>query len=111
MSKQEQPGSEEKRRLPSGPVSSPRAYFGRASHAAGIGKLAEPGPAVAPKRPPVYRAGDPALRLFAGFVLPPPATAPVTGAAATLSGVRDGEHEKLFIDLGTSLVRSTVRRD
>jgi len=30
---------------------------------------------------------------------------------ATLSGVRDGEHEKLFIDLGTSLVRSTPRRD
>ena len=117
MSEQEQPGNEEKRRPPSGPVSSPRAYFGRASRAAtgalraGISELPEPGPAAAPKRLPVYRALDPALRLFAGFALPLPATAPLTGAVATLSGVRDGEHEKLFIDLGTSLVRSTPRRD
>jgi hypothetical protein len=114
---EDQPGSGEKRRPPSGLVSSPRAYFGRASRAAtgalrtGISELPHPGPAAAPKRPPVYRAGDPALRLFAGLTLPLPPTAPLTGAIATLSGIRDGEREKLFIDLGTSLVRSTPRRD
>lgn len=117
VSESEKPSSEENRRPPSGPVSSPRAYFGRASRAAtralraGISELPEPGSPVMPKRPPVYRAGDPALRLFAGFTLPLPPTAPLTGAVATLSGVRDGEHEKLFIDLGTSLVRATPRRD
>jgi hypothetical protein len=117
LSDQEKPSSEENRRPPSGPVSSPRAYFGRASRAAtralraGIGEVAEPGASVMPKRPPVYHAGDPALRLFTGFTLPLPPTAPLTGAVATLSGIRDGEHEKVFIDLGTSLVRSTPRRD
>ncbi len=71
----------------------------------------KPGRSAGPKRAPVYRAGDPALRLFAGFVLPLPPTTPLTGAVATLSGIRDGEREKLFIDLGTSLVRATPRRD
>lgn len=117
MDETEKSASQENRRPPSGPVSSPRAYFGRASRAAtralrgGITEVPEPGSPILPKRPPVYRAGDPALRLFAGFSLPLPATAPLTGAVATLSGIRDGEHEKVFIDLGTSLVRSTPRRD
>ena len=117
MSDKEKSGSEENRRPPSGPVSSPRAYFGRASRAAlralraGISEVPERGSSLMPKRPPVYHAGDPALRLFAGFTLPLPPTAPLTGAVATLSGIRDGEHEKVFIDLGTSLVRSTPRRD
>lgn len=117
MSENEQPGKEENRRPPSGPVSSPRAYFGRASRAAtgalraGISEVSEPGPTKSPRRPPVYRAGDPALRLFAGFALPMPPTTPLTGAIAVLSGIADGEHEKLFIDLGTSLVRATSRRD
>jgi hypothetical protein len=117
VSEKEQPGKEENRRPPSGPVSSPRAYFGRASRAAtgalraGISEVHEPRPAAAAQRPPVYRAGDPALRLFAGFTLPMPSTTPLTGAIAALSGIADGEHEKLFIDLGTSLVRATSRRD
>jgi hypothetical protein len=117
VSETEKPSSEENRRPPSGPVSSPRAYFGRASRAAtralraGITEVPEPGSSVMPKRPPVYHAGDPALRLFAGFTLPLPPAAPLTGAVATLTGIRDGAHEKLFIDLGTSLVRSTPRRD
>jgi hypothetical protein len=104
-------------RAPSGPVSSPRAYFGRASRAAtgalriGITEAPDPGPATPPRRPLVYQAGDPALRLLPHLVLPFPPTAPLTGAIATLSGVRDGEHEKLFIDLGTSLVRATPHRD
>ena len=116
MSEQE-PGKEENRRPPSGPVSSPRAYFGRASRAAtgalraGISEMAEPGPAASQRRPPIYRAGDPALRLFAGFALALPPTTPLTGAIATLSGIQDGEHERLFIDLGTSLVRAAPRRD
>ena len=116
MSENAQPGKEN-RRPPSGPVSSPRAYFGRASRAAtgalraGISEVPEPGPPTAPRRPHVYRAGDPALRLFAGFTLPLPPTTPLTGAIAALSGIADGEHEKLFIDLGTSLVRATPRRD
>ncbi|HEY7609322.1 MAG TPA: hypothetical protein VIF14_08835 [Alphaproteobacteria bacterium] len=117
MSDKDKPSGNENRRPPSGAVSSPRAYFGRASRAvtgglrAGITEVSGPGPAAAPRRPPVYRAGDPALRLFADFALSLPSTAPLTGATATLSGIRDGEHEKLFIDLGTSLVRSTPRRD
>jgi hypothetical protein len=102
---------------PGGLVSSPRAYFGRASRAAtgalraGISEVSESGAAADPGRRPVYRAGDPALRLFAGLTLPFAPTAPLTGAIATLSGLRDGEHEKLFIDLGASLVRATRRRD
>src|SRR5690606_20286641 len=35
----------------------------------------------------------------------------LTGAVATLSGIRDGEHERLFVDLGTTLVRATRQRD
>jgi len=117
VSEKDKTGADENRRPPSGPVSSPRAYFGRASRAAtqaphaGISEVPRAGRATAAKHPPVYRAGDPALRLFAGFALPLPPTAPLTGAVATLAGIRDGEHEKLFIDLGTSLVRSTRRRD
>jgi hypothetical protein len=117
VSDKEKSNTEENRRPPSGPVSSPRAYFGRASRAAtralraGISEMAEPGYSALPKRPPIFHAGDPALRLFAGFSLPLPPTAPLTGAVAMLSGIRDGEHEKVFIDLGTSLVRSTPRRD
>ena len=117
MKEKDKTGVDEIRRPPSGPVSSPRAYFGRASRTAtqalrtGISEVPGAGPVTAAKHPPVYRAGDPALRLFAGFALPLPPTAPLTGAVATLSGIRDGEHEKLFIDLGTSLVRSAPRRD
>ncbi len=117
MSEQEKPGKDENRRPPSGLVSSPRAYFGRASRAAtgalraGIANAAESGPAAGPKGPLVYSAGDPALRLFAGFELPLSPTTPLTGAIATLSGIRDGEHEKLFVDLGTTLVRATRQRD
>ena len=117
MNEKDKTGADENRRPPSGPVSSPRAYFGRASRAAtqalraGISEVRGAGPATAAKHPPVYRVGDPALRLFAGFALPLPPTAPIAGAIATLSGIRDGEHEKLFIDLGTSLVRSAPRRD
>lgn len=116
MSEQE-PGKKQSNRPPSGPVSSPRAYFGRASRAAtgalraGISDSAEAPPAAAPRRPTSYRAGDPALRLFAGFALPLAPTTPLTGAVATLSGIRDGEHERLFIDLGTSLVRAAPQRD
>jgi hypothetical protein len=104
-------------RPPSGPVSSPRAYFGRASRAAaralqnGITEAPDSGSATSPRGPLVYKAGDPALRVLAHLTLPFPPTAPLTGAIVTLSGVRDGEHEKLFIDLGTSLVRATPRRD
>ena len=117
MSEKDKTGADENRRPPSGPVSSPRAYFGRASRAAtqalraGISEVRGAGPATAAKHPPVYRAGDPALRLFAGFALPLPPSAPLAGAVATLFGIRDGEQEKLFIDLGTSLVRSAPRRD
>lgn len=117
MNEQEKPGKDENRRPPSGPVSSPRAYFGQASRAAtgalrsGISDPVEPVSAARPKRPQVYNAGDPALRLFAGFELPLSPTTPLTGAVATLSGIRDGEHEKLFVDLGTTLVRATRERD
>lgn len=117
MSEQDPPSREQNRRPPSGPVSSPRAYFGRASRnatgalRAGISEMPEPPSPLASRRPPIYRAGDPALRLFAGFSLSLPATTPLTGAIVTLSGIRDGEHERLFVDLGTSLVRSTPRRD
>jgi hypothetical protein len=117
VSNEDPPSKAENRRPPSGPVSSPRAYFGRASRAAtgalriGISGAGEPAPAASRRRPPVYRAGDPALRLFAGFTLPLPPATPLTGAIATLSGIQDGEHEKLYIDLGTSLVRVTQRRD
>lgn len=105
------------RRPQSGPLSSPRAYFGRASRAAtrvlrgGISEAQDSAPAAPPRGPLVYQAGEPALRLLAHLVLPFPPTAPLTGAVATLSGVRDGDHEKLFIDLGASLVRATLRRD
>jgi hypothetical protein len=117
VSDQDPPSREGNRRPPSGPVSSPRAYFGRASRAAtgalrvGISESSEPAAVPSRRRPPVYRAGDPALRLFAGFTLPLPPTTPLTGAIATLSGIRDGEHEKLYIDLGTSLVRAAPQRD
>jgi hypothetical protein len=117
VSEQNTPGKDENRRPPSGPVSSPRAYFGRASRAAtgalrvGISEMGEPALAVARRRTSIYRAGDPALRLFAGFSLALPPTALLTGAIATLSGIQDGEHEKLYIDLGTSLVRAAPRRD
>lgn len=112
----EKPAPEDQPRPPSGPVSSPRAYFGRASRAAtgawrGISEVPDAAPAAGPRRPPVYRAGDPALRLFAELTLPFPAPAPLAGAIATLSGVRDGAHEKLFIDLGISRVRAMPRRD
>jgi len=116
VSDEGKPSTAENRRPPSGPISSPRAYFGRASRAAtralrnGITE-AEPFPPTAPRRRFVYRAGDPALRLLPTLTLPFPTTAPLTGAVATLSGVRDGKHERLFIDLGTSLVRATPRRD
>mgnify|MGYP001187258649 CR=1 FL=1 len=115
MSEQE-PGKPQRRRPTHGPVSSPRAYFGRASRAAtgalraGISEVTE-GAAAAPKGPLVYVPGDPALRLFAGFALPLEPTTPLTGAVATLTGIRDGEHERLFIDLGTSLVRVAPQRD
>jgi hypothetical protein len=117
VSEQNTPGKDENRRPPSGPLSSPRAYFGRASRAAtgalraGTGAMGEPAPAAARRRPPVYRAGDPALRLFAGFSLSLPPTTFLTGAIATLAGIQDGEHEKLYVDLGTSLVRAALRRD
>ncbi|MBL8661372.1 MAG: hypothetical protein JNM29_01045 [Candidatus Odyssella sp.] len=117
MSEREKPAQDENRRPPSGPVSSPRTYFGRASRAAtgamrtGISDPAEPGLLARAKRPAVYRAGDPALRLFAGLGLPLSPTLPITGAVATLSGIRDGEHEKLFVDLGTTLVRAARQRD
>ncbi len=78
---------------------------------AAIGEMPARGPAAPSMRPPVYRTGDPALRLFAGFALPLPPATLLSGAIATLSGVRDGEHERLLIDLGTSLVRSAPRRD
>jgi hypothetical protein len=117
VSETEKPGGNNDKLPTSGRVSSPRAYFGRASRAAtgaqraGSAEAPAPGPSVGPRRPPVYRAGDPALRPFAGFALALPPATPLTGAVAALSGIRDGEHEKLFIDLGTSLVRSTLRRD
>jgi hypothetical protein len=114
---EQEPKKEENRRPPSGPVSSPRAYFGRASLAAtgalrnGISGTPAPGPEAAEKRAPVFRVGDPALRLFSGFELPFSPTTPLTGAIATLTGVRDGDHEKLFVDLGTSLVRAARQHD
>src|SRR5262245_48947808 len=87
------PAREKKDRPPGGLVSSPRAYFGRASRAASgasrgaVGEIPEP---AATKRPLVYHAGDPALRLFAGFAFPLPPRASLTGVIATLSGLRDG---------------------
>ncbi len=99
-----------------GLVSSPRIYFGRASRAATSSlraAMAGPPPvaSAAANPAPVYRAGDPALRLFATLNLPFAPTTPLTGAIATLSGIADGEREKLLLELGTSLVRSTARRD
>jgi hypothetical protein len=95
------------------PLSSPRAYFGRASRATSgpLGPAKDDADAAESGRPPVYRAGDPALRIFAKLHLPFPTTMPLTGAVATLSGVRDGAHEKLLIDLGTTRVRSALERD
>ena len=116
VSEREDPSAETKPMPASGLVSSPRIYFGRASRAATSSLRA----AIAGKRPaasaaanpaPVYRAGDPALRLFGALTLPFSPTAPLTGAIATLSGIADGEREKLLLELGTSLVRSTARRD
>jgi len=117
VSDEGKPSTARNRRPPSGPVSSPRAYFGRASRAAtralrnGITEAEPFPPTVARPRQFVYRAGDPAMRLLPTLTLPFPPTTPLTGAIATLSGMRDGEHERLFIDLGTSLVRATPRRD
>jgi len=116
LSEREEPNAETKPIPARGLVSSPRGYFGRASRAAARSTRAAPSePAAAPgaagPQAPVYRAGDPALRLFATLTLPFPPTAPLTGAIATLSGIADGEHEKLLIELGTSLVRATPRRD
>jgi len=94
-----------------GLVSSPRGYFGRASRAA-IGParaaVAEPAPS---RRPAAYRAGDPAVRVFGTIEMPFAPLTPLTGAVATLSGIADGEHEKLMVELGTTLVRATHARD
>ncbi|MCW5774330.1 MAG: hypothetical protein KIT16_21990 [Rhodospirillaceae bacterium] len=100
------------------PLSSPRAYFGRASRAttgplrpAGDDSGAEAEPLQVEARPPVYRAGDPALRVFSRLRLPVSPTVPLTGAVVVLSGVRDGTRERLLVDLGTTLVRSSPQRD
>lgn len=117
MSEREKTVQDEGQRRPGGLVSSPRAYFGLASRVAtgalrtGISDPADHGPEGRPKRPPAYNAGDPALRLFADFELPLAPTTPLTGAVATLSGIRDGLHEKLFVDLGTTLVRAARTHD
>jgi hypothetical protein len=104
--------------MPAGSVSSPRGYFGRASRAAtGLARPSsdsaiEPdADSAAPPSRLVFRAGDPALRAFPRIDLPFPPTAPLTGAVATLSGVADGDHERLLIELGTSLIRATTSRD
>jgi hypothetical protein len=95
----------------------PRSYFRRVLEA--TRSATKPGsrsraeapptgrPAPRPAGAPVFRRGEPALRLFgAGSALarPWPDNALVAGARVTLSGVVDGASEKLLYDLGLSRI-------
>jgi hypothetical protein len=84
-----------------------RAYFERAAMAAR--GAPQPGTAPAPRPaagPAVYRAGDPALRVFEAVDLGVPDDAILRGAIVTLVGARDSVRERLLYDLSTSRLRA-----
>src|SRR5688572_22536189 len=91
-------------------VPPPSAYLARARAAIGAAAPAPSGVRVrrlsGEPLPAVYHAQDPALRLIRDSRLPHAPRDLLTGVVVRLSGVADGEQERLLYDLGDTSIRA-----